>query len=124
MTKKRRHQKGVTRGRVCCINRRGDYRGTFIYLPRRSPSAKRSCTSRWPDSAKAAAHCLPLWGSTRCDDELFMADRITQIVCSTGFDPRHMILEIIETAAMTEVAHAVENLARLRIRGFGLLVND
>lgn len=53
-----------------------------------------------------------------------MADRITQIVCSTGFDPRHMILEIIETAAMTEVAHAVENLARLRIRGFGLLVND
>lgn len=39
-----------------------------------------------------------------------MADRITQIVRSTGFDPRHMILEIIETAAMTEVAHAVIDL--------------
>ena len=55
---------------------------------------------------------------------MFMADRTTQTVRSTGFDPFHMSLAIIETAAMTEVAHALENLARLRIRGFGLLVDD
>lgn len=35
-----------------------------------------------------------------------------------------MILEITETAAMTELAHALENLNRLRMRGFGLSVDD
>lgn len=53
-----------------------------------------------------------------------LADRITQTVRSAGLDPRHMILEITETAAMTEVAPALENLARLRMRGFGLSVDD
>lgn len=53
-----------------------------------------------------------------------LADRVTQAVRSIGLDPRHMILEITETAAMTEVAPALENLARLRMRGFGLSVDD
>lgn len=53
-----------------------------------------------------------------------LADQITQTVRATGLDPRHMILEITETAAMTEVAHALENLSRLRMRGFGLSVDD
>lgn len=53
-----------------------------------------------------------------------LADRITQAVRSAGLDPRHMILEITETAAMTEVAPALENLTRLRMRGFGLSVDD
>ena len=53
-----------------------------------------------------------------------LADQITQAVRSAGLDPQHMILEITETAAMTEVAPALENLARLRMRGFGLSVDD
>ncbi|MBI4290396.1 MAG: EAL domain-containing response regulator [Betaproteobacteria bacterium] len=53
-----------------------------------------------------------------------LADRVTQAVRSAGLDPRHMILEITESAAMTEVAPALENLARLRMRGFGLSVDD
>ena len=53
-----------------------------------------------------------------------MADRITQIVQSVGLDPHYMIFEITETAAMTQVAPALENLARLRMRGFGLSVDD
>jgi EAL domain-containing protein (putative c-di-GMP-specific phosphodiesterase class I) len=53
-----------------------------------------------------------------------IADQITQTVRLAGLDPRLMILEITETAAMTEVAHALENLARLRMRGFGLSVDD
>ncbi len=56
--------------------------------------------------------------------DTMMADRIVQIVQSTGLDPRHMIFEITETAAMTQVAPALENLARLRMRGFGLSVDD
>jgi EAL domain-containing protein (putative c-di-GMP-specific phosphodiesterase class I) len=31
---------------------------------------------------------------------------------------------VTETAAMTDVAHALENLARLRMRGFGLAIDD
>ncbi len=53
-----------------------------------------------------------------------LADRITHAVRSAGLEPRYMILEITETAAMTEVAPALENLARLRMRGFGLSVDD
>ncbi len=53
-----------------------------------------------------------------------MADRITQVVHAVGLDPRYMIFEITETAAMTQVAPALENLARLRMRRFGLSVDD
>jgi EAL domain-containing protein (putative c-di-GMP-specific phosphodiesterase class I) len=53
-----------------------------------------------------------------------LADRVTETVRSAGLDPRYMILEITETAAMTEVAPALEGLARLRMRGFGLSVDD
>ena len=35
-----------------------------------------------------------------------------------------MTLEITETAAMTDVGPALENLARLRMRGFGLSIDD
>jgi EAL domain-containing protein (putative c-di-GMP-specific phosphodiesterase class I) len=56
--------------------------------------------------------------------DTMMAERITQIVLGAGLDPGHMMLEITETAAMTQVAPALENLARLRMRGFGLSVDD
>lgn len=56
--------------------------------------------------------------------DTMLANRITETVRSAGLDPRHMIIEITETAAMTEVAPALENLARLRMRGFGLSVDD
>lgn len=53
-----------------------------------------------------------------------LADRITQTVRSAGVDPRNMVLEITESATMTDAAHALENLARLRMRGFGLSIDD
>jgi len=56
--------------------------------------------------------------------DTMLADRITQTVRAAGLDPRHMMLEITESAAMTEVAHALENLTRLRMRGFGLSIDD
>lgn len=56
--------------------------------------------------------------------DLDLAERITRVVAATGLEPRSMVLEITETAAMTEVAPALENLARLRMRGFGLSVDD
>jgi EAL domain-containing protein (putative c-di-GMP-specific phosphodiesterase class I) len=56
--------------------------------------------------------------------DTMLAERITQIVRASRLDPKHMMLEITETAAMTDVAHALENLARLRMRGFGLSIDD
>jgi EAL domain-containing protein (putative c-di-GMP-specific phosphodiesterase class I) len=41
-----------------------------------------------------------------------MADRITRVVHSAGLDPRYMSFEITETAVMTQVAPALENLAQ------------
>jgi len=56
--------------------------------------------------------------------DTMLANRVTETVRTAGLDPRHMMLEITETAAMTEVAPALENLTRLRMRGFGLSIDD
>jgi EAL domain-containing protein (putative c-di-GMP-specific phosphodiesterase class I) len=53
-----------------------------------------------------------------------LADRIVAAVRSSGLGPDCVIFEIMETVAMTEVAAALENLVRLRMRGFGLSVDD
>ncbi len=53
-----------------------------------------------------------------------MAGRITQVVRNAGVDPHHIVLEVTESAAMTDVAPALENLARLRMHGLGLSIDD
>lgn len=52
------------------------------------------------------------------------ANRITQVVRKAGVDPHQIVLEVTESAAMTDVAPALENLARLRMHGFGLSIDD
>jgi len=53
-----------------------------------------------------------------------LADRIIRTVRGAGLEPRHMILEISETAAMSDVVSASENLARLCMHGFALSIDD
>lgn len=53
-----------------------------------------------------------------------LAERITRVVLNSGIEPKHIIFEVTESAAMTSVAEALENLARLRMRGFGLSIDD
>lgn len=53
-----------------------------------------------------------------------LADRIIQIVQNAGIDPRYIVLEITESAAMTDTAHTLENLARLCMHGFTLSIDD
>ncbi|MDZ7842883.1 MAG: EAL domain-containing response regulator [Gammaproteobacteria bacterium] len=53
-----------------------------------------------------------------------LADRIRTAVRKENLEPRHMILEITETTAISSVAPALENLARLRVHGFGLSIDD
>jgi EAL domain-containing protein (putative c-di-GMP-specific phosphodiesterase class I)/CheY-like chemotaxis protein len=53
-----------------------------------------------------------------------LADNITKVVRNAGVDASNIIFEVTESAAMTDVAHALENLARLRMNGFGLSIDD
>lgn len=57
-------------------------------------------------------------------DDTALADRITQAVRAAGVAPQHVVLEITESAAMTHVAPALENLARLCMNGFVLSIDD
>ena len=56
--------------------------------------------------------------------DVHLADRVTDLVRSQELDPRHVVLEVTESAATTDVGKALENLARLRMKGFGLSIDD
>lgn len=53
-----------------------------------------------------------------------LADRIVAIVTRHGLEPRHVTLEVTETAAASHLGKVLENLSRLRMRGFGLAIDD
>lgn len=53
-----------------------------------------------------------------------LAGKITKVVRRAGIDPQYIVLEITESAAMTDVAHALESLARLCMNGFALSIDD
>jgi EAL domain-containing protein (putative c-di-GMP-specific phosphodiesterase class I)/ActR/RegA family two-component response regulator len=53
-----------------------------------------------------------------------LADQIAAITTSVDLDPSQMILEITETAAIGNVGETLENFVRLRMRGFGLSIDD
>jgi EAL domain-containing protein (putative c-di-GMP-specific phosphodiesterase class I)/CheY-like chemotaxis protein len=52
------------------------------------------------------------------------ADAVTQIVAGQGLEPNRMTIELTESEAIRNVAAALENLTRLRMRGFGLAIDD
>jgi EAL domain-containing protein (putative c-di-GMP-specific phosphodiesterase class I) len=52
------------------------------------------------------------------------ADRIFEMAEQQGLDPRKMILEVTESASISNLGHTLSNLARLRIRGFRLSIDD
>jgi EAL domain-containing protein (putative c-di-GMP-specific phosphodiesterase class I) len=53
-----------------------------------------------------------------------VVERYLQIVRKHGIDPREVVLEITESSVMGEAAHALNVLARLRLKGFGLSIDD
>ena len=92
-------------------------------------------TLMWTMLEKAAAFCSS-WRATGLDTtvsvnlsltsltDLELADKVTRLVRGQNLEPRHMVLEITESAATTDVGKALENLARLRMKGFGLSIDD
>jgi EAL domain-containing protein (putative c-di-GMP-specific phosphodiesterase class I) len=53
-----------------------------------------------------------------------LADRITELVRRHGLEPKHFVLEMTESAATSHLGNALENLTRLRMKGFGLSIDD
>jgi EAL domain-containing protein (putative c-di-GMP-specific phosphodiesterase class I)/CheY-like chemotaxis protein len=53
-----------------------------------------------------------------------LADRFHDAVAEHGLEPADVVLEVTETAATSHVAHVLENLSRLRMKGFGLSIDD
>jgi EAL domain-containing protein (putative c-di-GMP-specific phosphodiesterase class I)/FixJ family two-component response regulator len=53
-----------------------------------------------------------------------LADAIIERVAASGIAPRYIMLEITESELMTDLATTQGTLARLRLKGFGLSVDD
>ncbi|NQD36153.1 EAL domain-containing response regulator [Permianibacter sp. IMCC34836] len=51
-------------------------------------------------------------------------NQIIKKVEDSGVEPRHLILEVTETAIMTDIGASLGTLARLRLKGFGLSIDD
>jgi EAL domain-containing protein (putative c-di-GMP-specific phosphodiesterase class I) len=90
---------------------------TWTMLERAATAA-----AQWQAGGLAASVSVNLSLTSLGDPTL--ADRITETVRRHGLDTRNMILEITESAAMTDLARSLENLARLRVKGFGLSIDD
>jgi EAL domain-containing protein (putative c-di-GMP-specific phosphodiesterase class I) len=57
-------------------------------------------------------------------DDLDLAPRITSVVQAQGLHPRDIVFEVTESAMASDLGRALENLSRLRMRGFGLSIDD
>ncbi|HVT02070.1 MAG TPA: EAL domain-containing response regulator [Thermoanaerobaculia bacterium] len=77
---------------------------------------------RWRAAGLEATVSVNLSLKSLADVEI--ANRVTEIVRSQNIEPKDMVLEVTESAAATNVGKALENLARLRMKGFGLSIDD
>jgi EAL domain-containing protein (putative c-di-GMP-specific phosphodiesterase class I) len=53
-----------------------------------------------------------------------LADQMMQLVVAEGLRPRDVIFEVTESAMAANLGRALENLSRLRMKGFGLSIDD
>ena len=77
---------------------------------------------RWRSAGLDATVSVNL--SLKSLTDIQLADRVTDIVGKQNLEPRHMVLELTESAVTTDVGKVLENLARLRMKGFGLSIDD
>ena len=52
------------------------------------------------------------------------ADKLIEYITQQEFDPQFIVLEVTESSAVSTVPYFLENLARLRMKGFGISVDD
>ncbi|HUP98756.1 MAG TPA: EAL domain-containing response regulator [Usitatibacter sp.] len=56
--------------------------------------------------------------------DVSLAERMTQLIAEEGLEPRDVVFEVTETAAASHLGKVLENLSRLRMKGFGLAIDD
>ena len=83
--------------------------------------AARYCRS-WRRAGLDATVSVNLSGHSLAD--LALVDRIAQIVHENELEPKNVVLEVTESAALTDLGVAIENLSRLRMKGFPLSIDD
>jgi EAL domain-containing protein (putative c-di-GMP-specific phosphodiesterase class I) len=69
----------------------------------------------WSVSVNLSLHYLGYAG---------VADRIAGLAERKGVEPTRVILEVTESLASTKMSTVIANLARLRMRGFGIAIDD
>lgn len=77
---------------------------------------------QWHDAGMPLSFSLNISARSLADSQL--ADAIIDSVSASGIAPQHVILEITESAIMTDLGTTLGTLARLRLKGFGLSVDD
>lgn len=77
---------------------------------------------RWRDAGLHLSVSVNVSATSLADPTY--ADAVTQIVSGQGLEPSAMVIEVTESEAILNVAAALENLTRLRMRGFGLAIDD
>ncbi|HLD65828.1 MAG TPA: EAL domain-containing response regulator [Pseudomonas sp.] len=76
----------------------------------------------WHEADLPLSFSINLSARSLADSRL--ADAIIDRVAASGIAPRFVILEITESAIMTDLSMTLGTLARLRLKGFGLSVDD
>lgn len=83
--------------------------------------AARACLE-WQKYGHEISVAVNLSLATLIDPE--HANRIAETVERVGLQPSSMTFEVTETAAVVKLAPVLENMARLRLLGFGLAIDD
>ena len=83
----------------------------------------RQCRA-WAEAAPALAVTVSVNISASSLAEAGAADHITRLVRDEGVDPGRIVLEVTESTAVGNVGASLETLARLRMRGFHLSIDD
>ncbi|TFW09309.1 EAL domain-containing protein [Oxalobacteraceae bacterium OM1] len=88
------------------------------------PIIEKSVTAcvRWQQEHLPLRVAINLSFSTLADPGF--AESVAAFAALKGVDPDRIIFEVTESVAMTDVPHCLENLARLRMKGFHLSVDD
>jgi EAL domain-containing protein (putative c-di-GMP-specific phosphodiesterase class I)/AmiR/NasT family two-component response regulator len=77
---------------------------------------------RWRDQGMDISVSVNVSVDSLSDTSL--PDRLEAMVVSAGLVPNALVIEITETVAMTDLGRALETLARCRIKGFDLSIDD
>jgi EAL domain-containing protein (putative c-di-GMP-specific phosphodiesterase class I)/CheY-like chemotaxis protein len=77
---------------------------------------------RWHHAGVAWPVSLNVSQTTLADTTF--AGRVIDLFSRFGLAPRQLVIEVTETVAMTDVAHCLETLSRLRMNGVGLSIDD